>query len=458
MRSRGWHGRARPGSWQLLILVALLVVFAAAPAAAPAQSGPEPGSPEWTERDLQNFLRMTGRNQDQLTHPEYLSKSVIEGLPVGIGNITDQLSHPTRPIITLSQLTPGARNADIYRWSWEREGRGIQVPFEYENRYGARIQGELWAPKSPFTDPVTGQADAGPYPGVVITTGSVQGYKELYWWAAQGLAEAGYVVMTYDVQGQGKSETFGHDPETGAIRCTPDDCPGVPFQQAANFVEGTEDALEWFLSGANPLRGMIDDERIGLAGHSLGARAVTEVGNRDERVDAVVAWDNANLPEDMAPRVPTMGQNAEAGFWPELFTERPDPDAGNGTFRRFREAGIPAMQVALQGSTHLEWTYIPYVLAASNDGERVAMHYTLAWFDRWLHGTGRADDARDRLTAETFDDSADASATGTGRWDPAEGNVPYRIAGIPIEDRLSFYFRSSYAFDGLDCADMVAGC
>lgn len=456
MGRRGSYGRGRPRTGLVALLVAALVLMA--PAAAPAQSGPEPGSPEWTERDLANVLRMIGRNRDQLTHPEYLAQMTIEGLPRDFGNLADQLQHPDRPIITLSQLVPGSRGADIYRWGWERQGRGIQVPFEYENRYGARIQGELWAPPSTFVDPVTGEPDGGPYPGVVITTGSVQGYKELYWWAAQGLAEAGYVVMTYDVQGQGKSETFGHDEETGLIRCTPDDCPGVPFQQAANFIEGTEDALDWFLSEANPLRGMVDDARIGLAGHSLGARAVTEVGNRDERVDAVVAWDNANLPEDMAPRVPTMGQDAEAGFWPEMHQERPDPDAHNSTFRRFRDAGVPAMQASLQGSTHLEWTYIPYVLTASNDGERVAMHYTLAWLDRWLKPATHAADARGRLTAEAFDDSADASAIGTGRWDPAEGNVPYEIAGIPIEDRLSFYYRSSYAFDGLACEDMVVGC
>lgn len=452
-------------------LATLLVLASAAGAALAAD--PEPGSPEWQQRDLANAQRMTGRTQDQLAHPEYLERMFVDGTPIGIGNLTDQAAHPDRPIITASQLIPGARGADIYRWRWEQQGRGIQVPIEYENRYGARIQGEVWAPPDGFVDPVTGQADDGRYPGVVITTGSLQGYKELYWWAAQGLAEAGYVVMTYDVQGQGKSEAFGHDEETGFVRCAPNDCPGFPFQQADNFIEGTEDALDWFLSRRNPLREMIDRRRLGLAGHSLGAAAVTDVGNRDKRVDAVVAWDNANLPDDVEPRAPTMGQNAEAGFWPQTFSNRPDPDSSNETFRRFREAGVPAMQLALQGSTHLEWSYIPYVLMASNDGERVGMYYTLAWFDRWLkgerHGRARgkalrrhvrrqASDARQRLTASRFDDSADASAIGTGGWDPAEGNVTYRIEGIPIEDRLSFYFRSSYAFGRMSCNDMLAGC
>ena len=43
---------------------------------------------------------------------------------------------------------------------------------------------------------------------MVITTGSIQGYQEMYYWAAEGLAEAGYEVLTYDVQGQGDSDTL----------------------------------------------------------------------------------------------------------------------------------------------------------------------------------------------------------------------------------------------------------
>lgn len=168
-------------------------------------------------------------------------------------------------------------------------------PLRVRNRNNARITGNLWVP-----------AAGGRRPGIVITTGSIQGYEEMYLWAAQGLAEAGYVVMTYDVQGQGQSETFGHN-EDGSLWCNTEGCPGVPFQQDANFVEGTEDALDWFLSKRNPLRGRVNEKRIGLAGHSLGATAVTGVGNRDPRVDAVVAWDNASLSDNLEPRVPTMG-------------------------------------------------------------------------------------------------------------------------------------------------------
>lgn len=438
-----------------IALIAL--VAAAAPAA--ADPDPAPGSPGWYARDAGNQLDATGRLQDAYTNPALGTFFWVETAGGYPANASDQAHNPTRPILTLAQWIPGGTTADPYRRHWEGE-RGIRSRIEYRNRYGARITGNVWAPGLPYTDPLTGTSSSGPFPGVVVTTGSIQGYEELYWWAAQGLAEAGYVVMTYDVQGQGQSETFAHHPD-GSLWCASGECPGVPFQQNANFFEGTADALDWFLSTANPLRGLVDASRIGLAGHSLGATAVTQVGNAELRVDAVVAWDNASI-GSVVPRVPTMGQNADYFFNPQPAASPPPPDSKRGTFLAFRGRGVPAMQVALRSSTHLEWTWVPYILPASREGERVGMHYTLAWFDRWLKGAtsaAHAADARARLLATTFDGSADTSAIGAGAYDPAtNANVPHTIAGDAVADHLSFYYRSSYAFDGYDCGDMRLGC
>ena len=130
----------------------------------------------------------------------------------------------------------------------------------------------------------------------------------------------GYVVLTYDVQGQGRSDTFG---------AGPDQQEGVPSQAGQPFFDGTEDALDFLLStptiayvprkscgnanggvgtshadkqrrrvrdgfnaAFNPLHGLVDRRRIGIAGHSLGAAGVSYVGQLDRRVDAIVAWDN----------------------------------------------------------------------------------------------------------------------------------------------------------------------
>ena len=95
---------------------------------------------------------------------------------------------------------------------------------------------------------------------MVITPGSVQGSEGMYVWLAQDLAERGYVVLTYDVQGQGTSETLPHEarppreraavlqPVRAAARRRDVRLPGVPFQQLSNFVVGTEDAIDFFTS------------------------------------------------------------------------------------------------------------------------------------------------------------------------------------------------------------------
>ena len=44
-------------------------------------------------------------------------------------------------------------------------------------------------------------------PGIVIVNGSVQASETLYWFAAQTLAKAGYVVLTFDPQNQGRSDS-----------------------------------------------------------------------------------------------------------------------------------------------------------------------------------------------------------------------------------------------------------
>ena len=123
----------------------------------------------------------------------------------------------------------------------------------------------MFAPLPGARDPYTGRRLRRPYPGVVITTGSIQGSERMYWWLAQDLAERGYVVLTYDVQGQGTSETLPHEnDQVNALPfCNPlappgagEDfgCPGVPAQQDSNFVYGTQDALSFFLSTPRPYR------------------------------------------------------------------------------------------------------------------------------------------------------------------------------------------------------------
>ena len=208
----------------------------------------------------------------------------------------------------------------------------------------------------------------------------------------------------------------------------------MPFQQAYNFYQGTEDALNFFLSAANPGLADLDTARVGLAGHSLGASAVSEIGQCDPRVSAIVAWDNlapttgacadkakglpAGGPAQPTLDVPALGINSEYFFNVTPQQSVPNAQAGSKAFEQLAAAGTDAMQIGLRASTHLEYTYVPYILPASRLGERVAFYYSLAWFDRYLKGDPSA---FGRLTATTFDASADASSIGAGTYDPARG-------------------------------------
>ena len=114
---------------------------------------------------------------------------------------------------------------------------------------------------------------------------------------------------------------------------------------------------------------------------------------------------------------------------------------------------MDAMKLVLRASTHLDWTLSEP--SGNRYAESVTVYFTLAWFERYLRGIGRPAIARSgfrRLVATTFDDSADRHNISQGLWDPIAaamnpadpyaGNVPYRIAGLPVADRLSFYFPS----------------
>src|SRR3954469_8898956 len=117
-----------------------------------------------------------------------------------------------------------AGDARLYNW------KGLVAPVLFTARNGATLSGHVWATR------------AGPAsrPGVVITNGSVQADEQMYWYAAQALAKAGYVVLTFDPQGQGQSDTFGE----GA-----DASEGAPAQTDGRpFFDGTEDAINFFFS------------------------------------------------------------------------------------------------------------------------------------------------------------------------------------------------------------------
>jgi dienelactone hydrolase len=490
---------------RLAALSALAVTLSVA-AATPVAADPEPGSPEYVARDTRNIADAYGRisgEGGQLQNPAYLPALVLDTTETGVAQLLDQVATPTRPAITPGNVFPGWNVGNPLREGWDGT-RGRMREVSFTNRYGALLRGHVYAPLPGARDPYTGRALDGPFPGVVITTGSVQGSEGMYEWLAQDLAERGYVVLTYDVQGQGTSETFPHEGDTvdALPFCNPFaepeggesfGCPGVPSQQKSNFVVGTRDALSFFTATPrdpyvneaaddldpdtfNPYWRAFDrsrdrrtatpgrTDRIAIIGHSLGAAAVSQVQAVDRRVAAVVALDKlqgsgsfAGEEADNEPVVPALALQAEYGFtvspWflsggsslsPQPSPEGPDPRRERRTgFDDWHRAGVDSMLVVPRASTHLEWTDIPLVLPASRYGQALSSVYTQAWLDRYL----KHRDNTDRLLGERF---RYLEPTGGGDWSPV------RLRRDPL---LSFYYCSGFSVGGRYDGDLTGvGC
>lgn len=332
------------------LLAAGALLLAAAPAVAATGSGPQPGSPEYVQRDAQNMAAAYGRQtapDGQLMNPEY-SLEFDENVGTEEGQkLEAQAAYPGRPAVTLGLLVPGGEMGNPFRWTGWNGVRGRYTDVSYLNRYGALIRARVFTPIDGNTDPDTGRTLHGPYPGVVIVPGSIQGTRAMYDWAAEDLAERGYVVLDFDAQGQGTSQTFPAACD-GTSPGESSQCGGFPFQQQANFEYGADDAVDFFWStpaapyrgsknvgatapGAdgtdayNPAWAQFDRTpdpravtpgrpyRFAIMGHSLGATAASIVGNLDPRVSAIVAWDKLCAPcksltgVTVQPVVPALG-------------------------------------------------------------------------------------------------------------------------------------------------------
>jgi dienelactone hydrolase len=360
------------------------------------------------------------------------------------------LRDPERNFINLCGNGFDGCAGDIRLYGWGPKGYGIVEPILFTARNGATLSGHVWATR------------AGPArrPGIVITNGSVQADEQMYWYAAQVLAKAGYVVMTFDPQGQGQSDIFGEDP---------DRLEGVPAQTDGRpFFDGTEDAINFFLSDAahpyepvpscetgtshaakqhrrvaagfnaayNPLAEMLDKDRLGLAGHSYGAAGVSYIGQWDPRVDAVVAWDalrgtdpNAPLiggnpaakpcPADPSQRTPApitkpaLGMSADYFLPPTPNLSVPDPEAKAAMSVEYSNVGVDSGELVIRGGTHLDFSWIPNpAFGASLRGADMIDWYATAWFDKYVKGDPSAD--RRLLTDRWLNDAQEAAVDADG--------------------------------------------
>jgi dienelactone hydrolase len=416
--------------------------------------------------------------------PAYQTKLAAISLENGARALQIQATDPERLFVDDLCWNQGNGCAgDIRLYDWAPAGYGLVRPVLFTARDGATLSGHVWATR------------AGPpqRPAVVITDGSVQADEQMYWYAAQTLAKAGYVVLTFDPQGQGQSDTFGE----GSDRLE-----GVPAQTDGRpFYDGTEDALDFLLStpqhpyepvpscnsgtshaakqdsrvsrgldaAFNPFWSLIDRSEIGLAGHSYGAAGVSYIAQWDPRVKAVVAWDNlggpgphdapvpggsggsgtigeADCPANPAARThvpitrPGLGISADYGLPPLPNTSLPDPHAKSSISLEYSRAGVDTGEIVIRGGSHLDFSWIPnQAFGASLRGPDITDWYTTAWFDKYLK----------------HDLSADARLL-TTRWrgDPVEAGVDPGHDG----NAFSFYYYSRLDIGGFHCEDLREGC
>ena len=450
--------------------------------------------------ETKNFAKTAERERYVTKTPAFQALLAKKEVANNLENARIQVTDPERnPYGNVCWSRNRECAGDVRFYDWPKKAGGIRKPVLFTGRSGATISGNVWATRK----------GARNRPAVVITTGSVQAPETLYWGTAAMLARNGYVVLTYDVQGQGRSDTFGVGPDVQE---------SVPSQAGQPFFDGTEDALDFMLStpsrrynprpscgnsaaaggkgtdhsdkqnrrvgeghnaAFNPMHGLIDKRRVGIAGHSLGAAAVSYIGQLDPRVDAIVAWDNlgdssrpseegssrfgvpecpsgsSKRPAKVKLTKPALGFSNDYGITPTPNSSQPDPQSANDGFLGYKKSGIDSMQINIRGGTHEEYAFIPGQTApilglATYRGMDMQSWYTRAWLDRNVK-CGAKRKCKKRAERRLLTDRWRSDAPGKRVDTRGDGNL------------LSFYLRSRYAFDTVRgrrarCPNMREGC
>jgi dienelactone hydrolase len=439
--------------------------------------------------EAQNFA-ITSERQAIYDTPGYQSQLAVDSAAGTAQALATEAADPGR--LFSDDLCWNQANGcagDIRLDDWAARGYGLVRPVLFTARDGATLSGHVWAT-------VAGPAKR---PGIVITNGSVQADEQMYWYLAQTLAKDGYVVLTFDPQGQGQSDTPGAAPDT---------TEGVPAQSDGRpFYDGTEDAIDFLEStpahpyepvascssgtshaakqGArvkagldaayDPFHALLAGGGVGLVGHSYGAAGVSYIAQWDPRVKAVVALDNlggpgpkdgavpgggpapqgaigeADCPGDPTARrtvaitKPGLGISADYGLPATPNTSLPDPAFKEQESLAYTKAGVDSGEIVIRGGSHVDFSFIPnQAFGASLRGPDLTDWYAGAWFDKYLKRDPRAD-AR-LLSARWRSDATEAAV------DPGHD-----------ANALSFYFHSrldiGLARGGrFDCEEMRDGC
>jgi len=321
-------------------------------------------------------------------------------------------------------------------WMGDARSEAVRIPA----RTGACLSAILYGPVG---------ANSRKLPAILIVPGTGGG-GDAQWWAAHDLAGHGYVALIVGPQGQGGSDAIGSpapcEPTIDPDARVGEQCRGLPpATNIDNYADAITAGIDWLLSPTSSYR--VHPAKIGAAGHSQGARGASLSQMTDDRVNAVVAWDN--LTSDTAgddgapsgggvqgaviagqvptssypitPRVPAMGHASDGGMG--------DEDVKKTAYEHWRGAGTAAMQIVFEDSAHGDWAIRDTPTGALSERMRIEGLFTRGWFDLHLLG-----------------DSATLEAAVGPSWSSAH-------AVIDAKFHSAIYLPAI----GLDCGDLF-GC
>ena len=362
----------------------------------------------------------------------------------------------------------------VVRWGGVR---GETLLVNWTNGTGRVSDGLLLSPPA---------SETGPFPGIIIPCHScfTSAIESGVFWAAEVLAEAGYLVFVPYLGGNDIDSTIA---ATDYLVATPD----------------APTANDEF----NPWWARLDRTRLGIAGHSGAGGLALNVGHIDPRYSAVVAFDPAGPGIDgLDLHTPTMVQVADyqgntSALITPLFpdgTEVPLPlpsvhaglplrpqsdprrlshsgarfalhvlrnparrrrgrDAGGDPGGDPHRLGAPrrrhVQHVRGDGRELLRARVVrPATSGERTDASRGARRPAPSHGDRRVRWIRRRALDRHRVLR---------SGPGRARAARAEaGNVPITIEGLPVCNRISFYYPTRYFLDGgsLHHEDLRAAC
>jgi dienelactone hydrolase len=217
---------------------------------------------------------------------------------------------------------------------------------------------------------------AGKHPLVIVSPG-FQVTRDKYADKTAHLASWGFVAISQSFGGGLMADHMAYAKQTSAI-------------------------IDWALSDTSGLADVVDGDKIGVAGHSMGGKISMLAAALDARIGAVVGWDPVDsnwpgsgsavsvTPELMSrvkAKVAVLGETLDAAGSPAC------APASDNFHQYYLHASSPALEVTVVGADHMDWVEGDGGLAGmfcrkgQADGAYVQMltkRTTTAWLRRQL--------------------------------------------------------------------------